>query len=322
MADYNLTRYTPSEKAEWDVFVNKSRNGTFLFLRDYMDYHADRFVDCSLIVRKGGRIAGLLPANIRHDEERAVLQSHGGLTYGGWILPARHADVADVAEFFRLLREFAGENGISSLDYKTVPYIYQSMPSQEDLYLLYREGAILTERNISCSIDLKNNPGLNKLQRRNLQRANKSECRIIETKDITEFHSLLTQCLADRHGVTPVHSASELQLLRDRFPENIRIFLVVTGDVPQAGVCVYDTGFVAHAQYICSTPEARREGYLTLLFSHLFDLFSDCRYFDFGISTEDHGLFLNKGLYRQKSSLGGSGVVYERYHIELSDRGL
>lgn len=44
--------------------------------------------------------------------------------------------------------------------------------------------------------------------------------------------------------------------------------------------------------------------------------FPHCRYFDFGTSNESHGLLLNEGLYRQKSSLGGSGVAYTRYVID------
>ena len=42
---------------EWDAFVGASKNGTFLLTRPYMDYHADRFTDHSLIARgDDGRI--------------------------------------------------------------------------------------------------------------------------------------------------------------------------------------------------------------------------------------------------------------------------
>lgn len=42
-----IRKYTPADKAQWDKFVETSRNGTFLFRRDFMDYHADRFADHS-----------------------------------------------------------------------------------------------------------------------------------------------------------------------------------------------------------------------------------------------------------------------------------
>src|SRR2546422_7305996 len=72
--------YADSKKEAWDNFVLGSKNGTFLFLRDYMDYHRDRFVDHSLVVSlDDGTPLSLLPANRVAD----TLVSHGGLTYGG-----------------------------------------------------------------------------------------------------------------------------------------------------------------------------------------------------------------------------------------------
>ena len=38
-------------KEKWDAFVNSERDSNF-FLRDYMEYYADRFVDASLIALK------------------------------------------------------------------------------------------------------------------------------------------------------------------------------------------------------------------------------------------------------------------------------
>src|SRR5689334_12021295 len=77
-----VERFTVATRSSWDQFVRSSKNGTFLFLRDYMEYHQDRFEDHSLIVRAEGEpgpVIGLLPANRRG----GVLESHGGLTYGG-----------------------------------------------------------------------------------------------------------------------------------------------------------------------------------------------------------------------------------------------
>src|SRR2546421_2123011 len=77
-----VERYQESDKEAWDAFVGQSKNGTFLFLRDYMDYHRARFEDHSLVARDDdGRIAALLPANVRD----RLLFSHAGLTYGGFV---------------------------------------------------------------------------------------------------------------------------------------------------------------------------------------------------------------------------------------------
>ena len=45
----DIVKYNHNMKAEWDAFVKTSKNGTFLFMRDYMEYHNDRFIDYSLL---------------------------------------------------------------------------------------------------------------------------------------------------------------------------------------------------------------------------------------------------------------------------------
>ena len=75
-----IKRYTPQEKQDWNNFVAKSRQGTFLFDRNYMDYHQDRFHDHSLMIFYNGKLCALLPANEVVDK---TLISHQGLTYGG-----------------------------------------------------------------------------------------------------------------------------------------------------------------------------------------------------------------------------------------------
>ena len=60
---FDIRRYTEADKAVWDTFVAQSKNGTFLFFRDYMDYHADRFRDHSLMIYLDGSLYAL---QIRH----------------------------------------------------------------------------------------------------------------------------------------------------------------------------------------------------------------------------------------------------------------
>lgn len=76
---WEIKRYSDGCKDEWDDFVRDSRNGTFLFMRGYMDYHADRFADFSLMAYRDGRLHALLPAHCTATE----FCSHRGLTYGG-----------------------------------------------------------------------------------------------------------------------------------------------------------------------------------------------------------------------------------------------
>ena len=48
-----VTAYSINRRELWDEFVSHSKNGTFLIRRGFMDYHADRFFDCSVMVFDG-----------------------------------------------------------------------------------------------------------------------------------------------------------------------------------------------------------------------------------------------------------------------------
>src|SRR5882724_7083833 len=80
---YSVAAYSTEFKERWDAFVRTASNATFLFYRDYMDYHRERFADRSLIVLRDSEIVALLPANLRMD---GTLVSHEGLTFGGLLV--------------------------------------------------------------------------------------------------------------------------------------------------------------------------------------------------------------------------------------------
>lgn len=317
MDTVSIDRYSPERKQEWDDFVSRSRNGTFLLQRGYMDYHSDRFRDSSWMAYQKGKLRAILPANI---DDAGTLHSHQGLTYGGWITPMGHLDGEDLLEIFGRALEVWSKEGIRELDYKRMPYIYCRTPADEDLYALFRLGAVRTGCGLSSAINLREGVGFNQMQRRHLRKSQTLPFTISEEANVAPFMELLNACLQERHGVDPVHSCEEMQMLRNRFLDNIRVFVLRMdgAETPQAGVCVYDTGIVAHSQYIATTPQARELNLLTPLFHHLItDVFADRPYFDFGISTEDNGRYLNTGLLRQKFSYGGTGVTYDRYSLKF-----
>lgn len=321
---WRIERYAPDLRHTWDEFVKEGRNSTFLFYRDYMDYHSHRFEDFSLLAYKGERLYAILPAEIAQNEDGGVtLGSHRGLTYGGWILPKHHIDGADVLELFDVWIEYCKHHGITVIDYKPLPYIYAQMPSQEDIYALWRKGGMADGFTLSSAIDLQHNPGFNTLRKRNVKKACSVfpdiECREeISADGVIDFYQLLSDCLDARHNVTPVHTLSEFQDLIRKFPDNIRVFTVSAVGEMLAGVAIYLCGNVAHCQYIATSEKGRETGALALLMQYLITgVFAGMRYFDFGISTEQRGEILNAGLLRQKSGLGGSGVVYPRYRLDI-----
>ncbi len=308
-----IQRYAPQQQAAWDAFVTESINGTFLFLRDYMDYHADRFEDCSLIICKGSKPIALLPAN----RQGCLLNSHGGLTYGGFII-GKELTTASMLEIFETTLNYLRNESITQWIYKCVPYIYQRYPHAGDRYALYKFGAEQIACNLSSTIELSCRPRFAELRRRGIKRAEKNDISICESADYSAFWNILSGTLQDKYGVKPVHSLQEIELLHARFPEQIKLYAALSGHAMLAGCVVYDCGTVAHAQYISASPEGKKSGALDLLFAHLIETtYASHRYFDFGISTENNGCYLNSGLLAQKEGFGGRGVTYDIYRINV-----
>lgn len=325
---WTIRRYSPEQKRLWDDFACRSRNATFLLLRDYMDYHSERFADHSLLAYKGSRLMALLPAHL----DGTTLCSHRGLSYGGWILPPAHLDCSDVLDLWNAFLDYCRTQDFSDIDYKPLPAIYASQPSDEDLYALWRCGAEMSECSPSAAIALDANPGLNQLRRRNLNATSELPLEIARCEsaaDYAAFHAMLAECLAERHAATPVHTLDEMLLLASRFPfdrdrlGNISLWTAKLDGQIHAGAWVFNTPRTLHAQYIATTGRGRELNLLTPLFARLIALAGaghfgpGKRFFDFGISTEQAGRILNAGLYRQKASFGASAALTSRFRIKL-----
>ncbi len=310
-----IVRYSPDLQPQWDSAVKSSKNGTFLHLRDYMDYHSDRFADHSLLLCDDkGNILACLPACI----EGCTLYSHRGLTYGGWIIPSKHFTTATMLDCWQLMNEYLLRHGISTLVYKPSPHIYHSYPAEEDLYTLFRYNATLSASLVSSAIDLDSPLPFNENSRRNLKKALAAGIVISTSTDYAEYWNILTRLLCDRYNTSPVHSLDEIRLLAERFPNNIRLFTATLHSEIIAGAVIYYTDRVAHAQYIAASPRGKELNALPLLFRHIIDHeCRDCRYFDFGTSCEDKGRYLNSGLIAQKCGMGGRAIVYNEYTVEI-----
>ena len=305
--------YNSRLKEEWDSFVEKSRNGTFLHKRGYMEYHSDRFADHSLMFYNCDVPVAVLPAHIKDN----CLCSHNGLTYGGLLL-TEGTTAETVLDIFEALREYLiFGTDIDTIIYRPTPHIYHNYPCEEDLYALFRYGAKLTECKISSVVKMSN--PLPAKGRRKLTNAMRERLHIVEDSNFAAFWPVLQDRLKEKYGVSPVHSLEEIEMLHSRFPRNILLFRVTNDtDETLGGVVIYITGRTVHTQYIGTNNEGRRIGVLDYLYGYLInDRFTAYDYLDFGTSVEDGGLFLNSGLISQKERLGGRAVVYNTYSIDL-----
>lgn len=312
---FEIKRYTSEHKDEWNEFIERSKNGTFLLDRNYMDYHSDRFDDFSMMFYMKDKLYAVLPANIRDN----TLYSHQGLTYGG-LITDETATAGHTVSLFNEMNSFLKEHGIGKVVYKAIPWIYHRLPAQEDLYAIYRTcNARFAARDISSTIMMHNRIKWHRDRRYGINKAIKNNVTVHESDDFNAFWHVLESNLGNKYGVKPVHSLSEIELLKSRFPDNIRLYVAEKDNGIIGGTVLYATKQVLHAQYISANPEGKHLRVIDAIYDVILNKdFADFKYyFDFGKSTEGDGTYLNESLIYQKEGFGGRAVCYDTYEWDI-----
>ena len=311
---FEIKRYRKEFEETWNHFVDISKQGTFLFYRNYMDYHEDRFSDYSLLVLHKQRVVALLPAN----REEHTLWTHAGLTYGG-LITSMSVTTANICDIFTAINEFLKKNGFDKVIYKAIPWIYHRIPAEEDLYALINIcNARIIERHISSTIMMENRIKWTESRKSGLRKARHHHIRVEESEDLETFWKILSQNLHEKYHAVPVHSLREIQLLQSRFPQNIKLYLAYQETRPIGGVLIYETPQVVHTQYISASKEGKMLGAIDIIIDYLLnEVYKDWQYFDFGKSSDGDGHTLNRNLIFQKEGFGGRGVCYDWYEYTL-----
>lgn len=311
-----LVRYNSSETNAWNRHISTSHNGTFLLDRNYMDYHADRFDDHSLMFYLEDQLIATLPAT-EHGKE---IRSHGGLTYGGIIFDHRMSSELMLRCFYELCKYF-NNSGFESMSYKAIPYIYHIRPAQEDLYSIFRCQGTISARNPSSVINLHNTDMPGKKQ----NGAKKGHRMGLTVRKVNEPGNLLLEIdknLRLRHGVQAVHSSTEMHYLTKLFPNNIDILEVINSSNNElvGGAIVYISAQVAHTQYLVVNDIGRPLRAMDVLIMDIIERYKKrCRYLDFGISSEESGWLLNTSLISQKEGFRASTACYDIYQIQFHE---
>jgi hypothetical protein len=306
--------FEASDRRRWDGFVDASKNGTFLHRRAYMEYHADRFHDHSLMVHdQAGELTALLPAHRRED----VVESHGGLTFGGMLCTMAMTAPLMRGVFDRVLA-YLRQGGCRSLVYRSAPHIYHRAPAEEDLWVLALHGARLVKRSPLAVLAAGRPVPRQQRRRRGERRAAAAGLVAAESPDLAAYWQLLTAVLRETYDAAPIHDLGEISRLQLAFPEQIRLFACSRGEQMVAGVLVYESERVARAQYIAASTEGRELAALDLVFAHLLDdVYRDKPFIDLGTSEGIGWRDLNAGVLEFKESLGARVIVQDTYELAL-----
>jgi hypothetical protein len=319
-AALQISPYRDDDAAEWDEFIAEAPMATFLHSRRFLSHHGGRFADQSVLLHDSrSRLVGVFPAATDPADDRRVV-SHPGITYGGVVHRGQLGGVEMVSAIADL-RDHYARRGFRTIRYKAVPDIYHRRPSADDAYALANLGARLYRCDLSCAIDLSDRARPSERRRRGNRKASERGVEVVsDSEHLEEFWVLLEENLARRHAARPTHSAGEMQALLSLFPDSIEIVTASVDGAIVAGVVLFRTERVVHAQYVGSTEEGRAAFALDAVFEDCIRraMTSGARFFDFGISTEAEGRVLNASLHRFKAEFGGGGVVHRFYELDSS----
>lgn len=312
---YFIKIYNQNDYAIWNDFIALAKNATFLFHRDFMEYHQDRFEDFSLLVFENEKLKAVLPANKKENS----VYSHQGLTYGGLVFSSKlkgekvELILDEILSFFR-------ENAIEAFHYKPIPSFYFPKGNQEMDFFLHHRGALSERKEMNLAVNLQLPLHVSKSKMKHFRRIENLDLDIIEEDDFQPFwDSVLEPRLLEKFNAKPVHTKEEMALLKQKFPKNIRQYSVYQDDEIIAGITIFETENVVKSQYGATSEKGEQVRALDFLFINLIHKYKrkGKKFFDMGIVNEENESGYHSGLLQQKEELGCTVYNQDFYKIEI-----
>jgi len=331
---YEIRRYEEQDAAAWDAFLSQTVNGTFLQSRRFLSYHpAGRFEDCSLMIYDAkGNLAGLCPGAAQMRDGRRVFVSHPGSTFGGLLVAPKNWKAEKVLGMLEALEHWLAQEGFSAIDLRITSSMFSQEPDDLLEYLLcYRGYHESVELSTYIDYEGYRTPAESNFAQPKRaafhrgQRAGFYGRPLRMPAELDDFYGLLCETLSKYH-VKPVHTLEELlDFYEHRLSEECGFYGIFHSEedgermVAGAMMFYFSHVHVAHIQYSAASPKYPRESPMTFLFTYIIETMHQRGFqkLSFGISTEERGRVLNKGLIFTKESYGSRHSVNRKFWKDL-----
>ncbi len=307
-----VVRYQTAHAEGWNRFVQSAANGTFLFHRNFMEYHAHRFTDASLLLFQRKKLMAIFPAN----QVGKVVQSHGGLSFGGLLVP-HSLRFEETLACWAALSAFWIANGVEQVLYKAVPGYYHRSPLFTDVGLLQKVGST-PQVEFASVVDVRHPLPYQKRRARAIQKARNARLQLYaDSNQWASFWDLLSENLRQRHGLQPTHTLEEIKRLKHQFPNQIQLHICTTQQgVLLAGIVLFLHPTVAHAQYIANGEQGRNLGALDFLLDGIIRRFRHLPFVGLGVSDyRNEAGEINSGLTTWKEGFGARAYPHYAFTI-------
>ena len=315
----SVRKYQQSDKKKWDTFVKQSNNGTIFHLRDFLCYHIDReFIDHSLIFEENGNIIAIFSAAEIINNNKRILYSHPGASFGGFVFQKLSYQKAD--DIINTFGEYCEKNNFNETFFVPTPRIYYQDYCETFEYALHWNNFETAEYYISSAINTSGSldETLQQVQKRKRRYINNtlanSDFRFEWNKNYDDYYPILMDNKA-KHGVKPTHTLEELLKLDSLFPDKFHLLMLYYQDKPIGGTL----NFVANTKTAVifynmidyefkSLQPATLQIFETMNWAKEYGL----SYLDFGVSQlpqHENPLTPNPSLIKFKEQFGSRGMI-------------
>jgi len=315
---FTILRYNKEYDSVWDRFIETSANGTLYQTRLFLSYHGEqKFIDESILLYHDQELACVVPC-VKNKE---TYFSHQGATYGGPVFSPKYYN----SRYLPDLVDHIFNHYNYKLELRISNSIYHEKSDSFLLFLLSSKVRmkaeiawyITTDDDIIESIqNIRNKKNV-----RNMMKDSSFLCDSFQQeKDYIDFYKILSSTLHDKHSTAPTHTLDEFLYLRQILGSQQKLYLVKQGDLLFGGVYVIKvTKSCWYTFYISKNMEIKKNPSIIYL---MYKIQQDAKlenvqYIDYGITSENRGDILNKGLTEFKE-LSLCGRPSNRYLFLLS----
>lgn len=318
MSSFRVRPFEQKKFDEWNVFVEKSNEGTIFHRLDFLAYHNDKFKENEhhLMIYKGESLFGVMTLAIFIDDGRRIAKSPYGASYGGPIF-RRVLNYADSCKIVTVILYYLKEIGVEEL-LMTFPIFscYQRY-SETFRFALMEQGFQCVNRDISSVVCLDQALSLSaemSSRARNMARkARKAGIEIVSHADWLDFWMVM-DITFQRHGTQPTHSKEEFICLHNKFPERVYTDVAYFDGKPVAGIGYFVVNSIVNSSfYLCQDPEFQNTQAQSLLIYEaiLESQKHGYKWFDFGTSSVN--MKGRENIFKFKESFGSVGQFRETY---------
>lgn len=272
-----------------------------LFSRQYfLDYHAQRFSDQSVLYEIGEQLVYFPAAKLE-----GGIVSHPGVTYGGLVVSGKVTPEL-IRDIYKNIEQSYADIGITDITIKLAPKGFKNLDTDCEAWALNSLGFEAFRLDLWNVVDV-NERKFSTQHKRNVAKFKKSNLQIIENWAYNEkFYEILVENLASRHSTKPVHTLMELQNLKNRLGDRLKL-LVAVDDASNmhGGIIVFQVKEkIFHAQYIASSTHGKLNGAVNSIFDNFINNYCKTSKLSYGGSLVNDNY--NYNLYRHKLQMNGA----------------